>query len=181
MMQVWVVIRMCTNDDAVVEFWNSIDANLELEMDVLDDLSGEAQEIHKFNPFFTYSEGLHRLREWCVHSRVPPSRRRRRDYQFHRGTTSKILDRLDEAALSATQIFELAALVLGQEYADVLPHPELEAKAILGALASAQAGLRLVWDPLDKKRKPHFDVNVLSKMINGKMLNGGTSKGCTLS
>lgn len=34
------MVRLCTDEDRIVEYWNNIDAQLEVDMDVLDDLSG---------------------------------------------------------------------------------------------------------------------------------------------
>jgi hypothetical protein len=62
----WLVVRLCTNEAEVVHSWNMVETNLEVELDVLDDLVGEATEIHRFNKWLTYGEPLHRLREWGV-------------------------------------------------------------------------------------------------------------------
>lgn len=66
------------------EYCNKVDNDLELEMDVLDDLHAEAEEIYEVNPWLTYGEPLHRLREW--------------------GVNVKEIDLLDETLLSADQM-----------------------------------------------------------------------------
>ena len=44
---VWVVIRLCTDDIKMVDYWNNIDSQVSLHMDVLDDFIGEAKEIYR--------------------------------------------------------------------------------------------------------------------------------------
>ena len=57
---------MCTRDPEVVNFWNNLDKQIELEMDVLDDFEGECKEVFKFNSWLTYGEPFHRLREFGI-------------------------------------------------------------------------------------------------------------------
>ena len=59
-----VVVRLCTDDASIVDYWNSIDEKLEVDIDVLDDFSGEAREVSVVNGWLTYGEPLHRLREF---------------------------------------------------------------------------------------------------------------------
>jgi hypothetical protein len=87
----WVVIRLCTDEEKTVNYWNNIDNDLELEMDVLDDLEGEAKEIHEVNSWLTYGEPLHRLREF--------------------GIPVKEIDLLDEHPLNLDQIRLFASLL----------------------------------------------------------------------
>merc|ERR1712000_402648 len=81
---------------------NNIDGQLELDMDVLDDLFGEAAEVTKENSWLTYGEPLHRLREWGVHIRE--------------------MDLIDESKLSLEQMRVVCTMVLSIDINE-LPHP----------------------------------------------------------
>ena len=52
---VWVVVRLCTDDPRMVTYWNNIDSEVELNMDVIDDPLGEAKEIFRCAFFYIYS------------------------------------------------------------------------------------------------------------------------------
>ena len=86
-----VVIRLCTDDDRVCDYWNNIDSQIELEIDVLDDLFGEAKEVTSSNPWLTYGEPIHRLREG--------------------GIPVKEFDLLDEAKLTPLQILTIISMM----------------------------------------------------------------------
>lgn len=56
-----VVLRLCTSEKEVIDYWDHIDGQLELNLDVLDDLIGEGEQIMKKNGWLNYSEPIQRF------------------------------------------------------------------------------------------------------------------------
>jgi hypothetical protein len=63
---VQIIIRMCTDEIEITEYWHHINAQLDLEILVLDDLATEGAIIRKTNPWLTYGEPLHIAREFGI-------------------------------------------------------------------------------------------------------------------
>eukprot|EP00957_Ditylum_brightwellii_P104498 7961832-Ditylum_brightwellii.AAC.1 len=51
---IWIVIRLCTDEQDVVDFYGNLDGQLNLSLDVLDDFEGEAEEVYEHNKWLTY-------------------------------------------------------------------------------------------------------------------------------
>ena len=144
-----LVVRLCTDEREAVRFWNGVDEEAELPLDVIDDFEGEAREVHsKRNGWLCYSPALHTLRE--------------------SGTLIGLLDLLDERQLSAGESATLASLLLDGGAAP-LPDWKHEPEAFASAVTSRAQRAGHDFDGYQQCMAPRVDApELLASMGSGR-------------
>lgn len=157
-----LVVRLCTDDDPVVDYYNSIDEEVELQLEVIDDLEGEAKEIYNNgNRWLVYSPLLHRIREG--------------------GTFMKVLDLVDERVLTPMEICLLCQLLLRQE-PDERPLPS-DPHEFCRSVRERLPSLPLVYDPRRKRMSPPVLIEEIEWVVlpdRMKRVCGGVINECVV-
>lgn len=147
-----VIVRLCTDDDRVVDAFNTMDATFD-SVDVLDDFWGEAMEVKLHNPWLIYSYGLHRLRE--------------------SGLAPEIMDDLDERPFTLDEIHQFCTLMfVGDDDSITLPLPSFSGRResffkdrnFFKALEILVSKEKLQFCPFKKELHPWINVRHLESI-----------------
>lgn len=145
-MPIWLVIRLCTDEDEVTDFYNKLDGKLELSLEVLDDFMGEAKEVSRKNPWLNYAIPMHRCRELGYHDRL--------------------FDLIDERPLTKGELRDFCVLLFGTQYEEI-PDPLSSWKEFISYVEKNLRKEKEQWNPITKKSMPWINVKKLKKVHGG--------------
>ncbi|KAI2506864.1 hypothetical protein MHU86_7549 [Fragilaria crotonensis] len=145
-----MVVRLCTNDDNVLGYYEKLDGQLELNLEVLDDYMDEAKEVNKYNPWLTYGLPLHRCREMGFHD--------------------KLLDMLDEQKLTLDEVSQFIRLLLGEASPSAgttktlrCADPHADWDGFIRDLKEILSANDLTYHPIRKRLRSWIDLAVLER------------------
>jgi hypothetical protein len=138
-----LVIRLATDDMEVIDFYNRIDDEFDLPLDIIDDLQGEAAEVHMAgNGWLVYTPMIHRIRE--------------------AGVMDKLFDLIDEKKFTPTEIATFLDYIIRRKGDPPFP---TDPDKLLEAAQFACQTQDVVFDGKSAKMSPPVDLKLLSRAL----------------
>jgi len=138
---VCVVVRLCTDHEPVVDFYNGLDESLVgVDIDVLDDHVAEADEVNEHNPWLNYALVLHRMREM--------------------GQDCRLFDLLDERPFTRDEVRDFCVVLFGDEELRY----DGDWDSFVGKVDRLQRKERKHWNPITKTLTPWINTSRLASL-----------------
>ena len=144
---VYLIVRLCTNDEASMHFWNTLDLDLGIPVEILDDFEEENRIAYAMNPWCNYCVGVQRAREW--------------------GFRSKLFEKLRERPLTHSELHDYCALIFGVKK-DALADPRDQWEDFYYDIEALNARERRQYNPLTKRNRGWIDLKLMGKIYGGK-------------
>ena len=145
---VWIVIRLCTDTQRIVDYYNDLDRQLELSIEVLDNYEDEALEMYGPNPWLNYTMQIHRMREM--------------------GFQKRYFDYLDERPLTLIELNEFCVMLFGEKNFQGVPTSEENFKEFCKAVKIMAKKEPPAYHPVRYVLKELVSVTKM-KSVYGKM------------
>mmetsp|Transcript_26794 Transcript_26794/g.39993 ORF Transcript_26794/g.39993 Transcript_26794/m.39993 type:complete len:254 (-) Transcript_26794:200-961(-) len=145
---IWIVIRLCTDEQDVVDFYGKLDRQLNLSLDVLDDFEGEAEEVYEHNKWLTYGLPIHKMRELGFHDHV--------------------FDLIDKRPLTKEELKHFLFLLFGEGESVSILDPSADWCGFVKEVEKLLEGGKCQWNPVKKKVMPWIDIKELKKKYGNK-------------
>lgn len=150
---IWIVIRLCTDSEHIVNYYNDLDKQLELSIEVLDNYHDEAMEMYRYNPWLNYTLQLHRMREM--------------------GFQKRLFDILDERPVTLAELQEYCTMLFGEENMVEVPDPELDFKEFCKGTKKLVKTEPQQWHPVRQVMKGLVSVDKMKRVY-------GSQSGCAI-
>lgn len=137
---IWLVVRLFTDEEEVVDFYNGLDMQLEMNMEVIDDFFNEAKEIYKCNRWLNYARPIHTCREI--------------------GYQNRIFDLLDERPLNQDEVYEFCVMLFGRAFAKTCSSNDKWSK-VLDDIERFLGREQKHLNPVSKKMEPLINMKNL--------------------
>lgn len=146
---IWMVVRLCTDDEETCNFYNSLDEELELPLEVLDDHVAEAREVAQHNSWLNYAQPLHRTREL--------------------GYQHRLFDLLDERPLNKDEVKEFLELLFGNALFESAVDVHSNWKGFIKGVQRVVKSQPYQWNPRTQKMEPWVDVKKLERLYGERL------------
>jgi len=145
---IWIGIRLCTDEQDVVDFYGKLDRQLNLSLDVLDDFEGEAEEVYEHNKWLTYGLPIHKMRELGFHDHV--------------------FDLIDKRPLTKEELKHFLFLLFGEGKSVSILDPSADWCGFVKEVEKLLVGEKCQWNPVKKEVMPWIDIKELKKKYGKK-------------
>jgi hypothetical protein len=137
-----IIIRMCSDEREITEYWQHINAQLDLDIYVLGEVKAEAVVVAENNSWLTYGEPLHRAREF--------------------GLMVPAIDNLDLRQLSKQEIKTVTQILVGKGGQYSLPDPDLDWGSFVEAVYTLSDQSLKIYCPVNRQALPWINLNELA-------------------